>query len=186
MKDFFKKIRKRDHSTTCPLKPWRRRERGSSQVYLTKLQRSQGIALVEVIAALGIAVVVITALVSLSIFTLRSALRGKLMLEGTKIANRELELVRAYRDTNTWNNFIAGVGSCVSSDCSMDLSGTLVNNSSTVQGSGVEKITRSFRVVFIPSDTPNTVRVSVTVTWNIGSDVKGAYLYTDLTNWRAH
>jgi len=144
--------------------------------------RSRGIALVEVIAALGIAVVVITALVSLSIFTLRSSLRSKLMLEGTKIANRELELVRAYRDTNTWDDFTDGVILCEDSDCSMDLSGTIVNYSSSVQGTGVETITRSFTVNFISSD---MVRINVTVTWNIGSDVKGAYLYTDLTNWRS-
>lgn len=146
------------------------------------LKNKKGIALVEVIAALGIAVVVITALVSLSIFTLRSSLRSKLMLEGTKIANRELELVRAYRDSNTWADFVYGVANCVNSDCSMDLSGTLVNNSPTVQGSGVEAISRSFRVNFISDD---TVRVSVAVTWDVGDDAKGAYLYTDLTNWRA-
>lgn len=58
----------------------------------------EGIGLVETIVALGLGVVVLTALVSLSVFTLRTSTRGKLMLEGSKRANEQLELVRAYRD----------------------------------------------------------------------------------------
>ena len=146
-----------------------------------------GFALVEVIAALGIAVVVITALVSLSISTLRTSLNGKLLLEGSDKANREVELVRAYRDSVSWEEFVNEVDTCIS-PCSMN-SDVTVNASPTEEGSGSEKLTRSFTAT-----NPNTgsqvqatdtiVRISVSVTWMIGDQAKGAYVYTDLTNWR--
>lgn len=148
-----------------------------------------GIALVEVIAAFGIAIVVITALVSLSIFTLRASLRSKLLLEGTKMANRELELVRAYRDSSTtWDGFVSAVLVC-DSPCSMSVSPLGVTYSATTENPDTtEAVTRQFTATDVDGSsldgTEETVRISVSVTWNIGSDAKGAYLYTDLTNWR--
>lgn len=148
----------------------------------------KGIALVEVIAAMAIAIIVITSLVSLSIFSLRTSLRSKLLLEGSKIANREIELVRAHRDNNTWEQFISDVMSCGDS-CSMSLDGSGVVYNSTVEGSGTESLIRYFiaknpngSLVSIDDD---IVRISVSVTWTIGDETKGAYIYTDLSNWRA-
>jgi len=152
----------------------------------TKMEKQKGIALVEVIAAVGIAVVVISSLVSLSISTLRTSLKSKLLLEGSKIANRELELVRAYRDGNTWSDFIAGMQNC-STGCYMSTDGTL-NPGTTTEGSGTEVLTRSFTAKTpggaVLATTDNTARISVSVTWKIGDVPTGAYLYTDLTNWR--
>lgn len=66
------------------------------------LNNQKGIGLIEVIAALGIATIVITALVSMAIFTLRSSLESKLLLESTKQANVEIELIRALRDKSAF------------------------------------------------------------------------------------
>lgn len=158
---------------------------------MIKKTNEKGIALVEVIAALGIAVVVITALVSLSIFTLRSALRSKLLLEGTKLANRELELTRALRDSSgTWDGFLTSVAPCtIASPCSMNVSPLGVSYVPFIENADTtEAITRQFTAT-VPgggdlTGTEDTVRISVSVTWSIGADVKSAYLYTDLTNWR--
>ena len=153
-------------------------------------RNEKGIALVEVIAALGIAVVVITALVSLSIFTLRSSLRSKLLLEGTKVANREIELTRALRDSTTWASFITFVQACtIANPCSMSISPLGVTSGSTTENPDTtEAITRQFTATATDmgdlTGSEDTVRISVSVTWGIGSDVKAAYLYTDLTNWR--
>lgn len=158
---------------------------------IESIKNEKGIALVEVIAALGIAVIVITSLVSLSIFTLRSSLRSKLLLEGTKIANRELELVRALRDSSdSWDTFLTTVVPCtISSPCSVIISPLGVSYVPFTENEGTtEAITRQFTAT-IPgggdlTGTEDTVRISVSVTWSVGGDSKSAFLYTDLTNWR--
>ncbi len=148
-----------------------------------KNTKEKGIALVEVIAALGIAIIVITSLVSLSISTMRSSLKSKLLLEGSKIANREVELVRAFRDNSaTWEapGFLSMVSQCGATPCSMKVDGSGFNTSATTEGTGTEAITRSFTA----AESGGVVRVSVSVTWKVGNDTHGAYIQTDLTNWR--
>lgn len=161
-----------------------------------KLNTEKGIGLVEVIAALGLSVIVLTSLVALSIYSLRSSLHSKLQLEGTKLANRELELVRAFRDAAAeWENgtdgFLDDVMVCTdaANACHMDFtSGLAVDSSGTeTEGSGAETITRYFIATRQDGTALQSgdeeVRVSVVVTWVVGADTKYARLYTDLTNW---
>jgi Tfp pilus assembly protein PilV len=158
-------------------------------------KNSKGMALVEVIAALGIAVVVITSLVSLSLFTLRSSLSSKLQLQGTKVATRESELIRSYRDSDaqTWATFVAGVRNCYGgANCCMNSGGTAVllnQATSCVDGTGLEVVTRSFTATKVDGSsqvglTDNTVRFDIKATWTVGGAEKTTHLYTDLTNWR--
>ena len=162
--------------------------------HIKKLNKDQrGIGIVEVIAALGLAIIVLTSLVSLSLFTIRSSLQSKLMLEGTKLANKELELVRAFRDSSgDWEN---GSGSNAflnqlidngcNTGCHMD--NLVVDSGKDTIGSGPEEITRSFRATDVDGNPLGTsdqvVRISVEISWNVGTDTKYARLYTDLTNW---
>ncbi len=164
-----------------------------------KIKNQKGIALVEVIAALGVSAIAITALVSLSISTLRTSLNSKLLLEGTKIANREIELVRAFRDgedpyeggPRSWESFIEAVDECVeSTPCYINDSDISVDSDYNYRNKGTpEEIKWSF-VVSDPvnndsvEETDNIVRVSVSVNWTVGDQLKGAYVYTDLSNWR--
>ena len=168
--------------------------------HLALKNNEKGIGLVEVIAALGISVVVLTSLVSLSLFTIRSSLQSKLLLEGTKLANRELELVRAYRDASVeWedgsdadsNGFLDDVMSCMNeaNACHMDFSPAVsVDDSGPItQGSGAETITRYFLATRQDGTQlqagDQVVRITVVVSWDIGNETKYARLYTDLTNW---
>ncbi len=156
--------------------------------YKKKLKYQSGIALVEVIASLGIAVLAITALVSLSISTLRTSLESKLLLEGSKVANKQMELVRAYRDSRSWDEFITGVEGCDTA-CNL-VGGTLSGGSGASGTSSTEKIYFQFiatdtnGVDIDPGSPPDVVRISVSTKWVIGDKVKGAYVYTDLSNWR--
>ena len=58
------------------------------------------------------------------------------------------------------------------------------------KGSGAEEITYQFIMtnpdgtVIDPADIPSVVRISVSVTWQVGDQEKGSYIYTDLSNWR--
>lgn len=160
---------------------------------------SPGIALVEVIAALGISVVVITSLVSMTLFTLRASLQSKLLLEGTKVANRELELIRSRRDnSDSWEAFVTEVMGCTGEGsegnravCSINLATGEVSTEPSVDNEGTtEAVTRYF-VATNPDgssieDVYSTtiVRISVTASWKVGTETKSTSLYTDLSNWR--
>ena len=154
---------------------------------LNTLREEKGIGLVEVIAALGISVIVITALVSLSLYTLRSSLQSKLQLEATKIANREVEMLRAFRDQNTWTIFRTDTTSCEGGSACyvINAEGTFsVSSGSIVEVIDGQNMTRSFTLKPDTDDPQDIIEVTVTVTWQIGSQVKETNLYTQLTNWQ--
>jgi hypothetical protein len=164
-----------------------------------------GIALVETIAALGLAIVVITSLVSLSIFTLRTSTKGKLLLEASKVASDQVEIVRAYRDdpSRTWAAFITDIGSCNSgSPCYMNADiaavppalsvnpgkGDILDSNSNVVSQYWFEVAD---VVSEPGDnlgvvevTDPVVQIKVTVSWKSGVQDKTTSIYTDISNWR--
>jgi len=153
------------------------------------LKNNKGMGLIEVIAALGIATMVITSLVSLSIFALRSSLKSKLLLEASKVANREMELIRAYRDRNTWDDFVATISSCVSNTdpktptCNMDLDSSVINTSGptpAVSSMALDDVSRGFYIV----QDGEVIQVTVVAQWKEGSALKNTTLRTDLTNWQ--
>ena len=149
----------------------------------------KGIALVEVIVALGISLMVITSLVSLSIFTLRTSTQSKLLLEGTKTANSEMELIRAYRDTSvSWEAFVNDTKAC-NTGCSIDRTNQTIDYASAVQNAGtLEEITRVFYVTTPAGgellNDDQVARITVTISWRVGAQTKSTSVYTDLTNWR--
>lgn len=155
----------------------------------------KGIGLVEVIAALGITLMTITALVSLALYTMRTSLQSKLTLEGSKMATREMELVRAFRDrSTTWNDFVTAL---TSSGCEVDAGAgvchmeTDVNMLAPLSGSTQEivdsqEVTRSFSADLDPNGTGdnNIVYITVTISWSVAGRNHQSNLYTYLTNWR--
>jgi len=148
-----------------------------------------GIGLIETIAALGIAIIVITSLVSLSVFTLKASVQSKLLLKSSKLASEEMEYVRAYRDSTTWAVFLSSVGSCVSTACHM-LPTLAVSPGEEVFDAGKPmEIKRKFTVsdpidgTFSGNET--LVRVSITVSWKVGGQTKLVHSYTDLSNWES-
>lgn len=169
---------------------------------LKVLRKSEdGIGLIETIAALGLAIVVITSLVSLSVYTLRSSSRGKLLLRGSKSANEQLELVRAYRDSRSWDVFVNAVnasGCANNGDCymSVDNSYNLVINSGvfTEEAGTVNELSYSFSVTDpvqeagdntnIISTTDPVLRINIEVTWMVGNDAQSSHIFTDVSNWR--
>lgn len=151
------------------------------------LNNDSGIGLVETLLALGIGVIVITSLVSLAIFTVRASLQSNLGIEGSQLANQEIELIRAYRDSNPWATFTDALSAngCygAGSTCRMD-SVTVISSGVKTVGTGAKQIEVSFYAVDLNGD-QSVIRIAVTASWMIGSETKYAYNYTDLTNWRS-
>lgn len=174
-------------------------ERRNMSKYKNFKNSEKGLGLIEVIAALALAVVVITSLVSLSVFTLRSSTRGKLLLQSTKIANTQVELIRAFRDSYTnWGEFIdqidggSGTPDCVGGTCHIDVSANTLNVSSGsgTTGTGADAISYSFQLSDpINNDgvvnTDEIVRVDVLVSYTLGSQSKETRITTDISNWRS-
>ena len=151
----------------------------------------KGIGLIETLLALGVAIIIITSMVSLAIFTVRASLQNKLLLSGTQLANQEIELVRAFRDSNTWEDFIDELDgtnglNCFTGDCHMTNTGILSVNAGEqiLNGGTVEEIKKKFMLTDINGD-QTLIRIAVTVSWQIGTDVKYAHNYTELSDWRS-
>lgn len=169
----------------------------------TKNKNEQGIGLIEVIAALGLALVVLTSLLSLSIFTLRASFKSKIKLKSSSIANQQIELVRARRDTSgSWDNFIVGEGlNAGMDDCTavstchiaVTVSDFTVSNSGTGIASGANSSDPEYIGYYFtaknlsggtPTITDDVVRITVIVEWNDGGTLKQNQIVTDLSRWK--
>ncbi len=160
-----------------------------------KKLNEKGIGLVETIIALGVAVIVITSLVSLSVYTLRTSNRGKLYLQGSKQANEGLELVRAFRDQQpTWNDVIVAFQNCDNGAlCHISTSGSSLSprpgefintNGTTATADDVFWYFTARGSGSNITATDNVIRIQVRSRWFVGDDEVDAYVYTDLSNWR--
>ena len=157
-----------------------------------KTRFNKGIGLIEVIAALGISVVVITALVSLSLFTMRTSLQSKMLMNSTKSANQQLELVRAYRDSHSWADFILAMRNCDSAPATVCRISTsqVITAAAPVADAAFGPTTLD--VYFVASNLSGgevgeddlSVRISVTAKWRVGSALKTTNMYTEFTNWQ--
>ena len=166
----------------------------------------KGISLIEVIVALGITTIVITALLSMTIYSMRASQQTRLMLEATKDSNSMMETIRAFRDTGdvSWSDFITctttsatGCSQCQGNNtCTIavknDNTGYNVSAISVPADASISATADPY-VYFSVTDpisnaTPTTsstvVRITVTAKWRVGSSVKQTQIYTDLTNWR--
>ena len=149
----------------------------------------KGIGLVETILALGISIVVITSLVSLSLYSLRISQASKFQLQGTKLASEELERLRAARDSMSWLEFITALSPCINGNlCNIGSGLSIAQGAESIPISGTSSVvTRSFTVTDPINGSfegnEQVLRFSVVVTWTLGTAQKYARIYTDLSNW---
>ena len=153
----------------------------------------RGLGLVEVIVALGVSIIIITAMVSLAIFTLKTTTQSKGLLESTRQANKQMEKLRAYRDnyviSQSWENFYnslidgSGNGYC-STNCS---SGSVcyIDDSFTFYNVDDPNPAPSacFYAATAVSGNTNVLNVVTVAPWKIGGVTKAAYNYSRLSNW---
>lgn len=122
-----------------------------------------GQSLIEVLFALGIAVVIIVALVSVTIGSLRNAQFAQNQVLATKYANEGMEKIRAYRDQNDWTIFTGGCNGYNA-------------------GSVPTPFTRNISCQQVGGDT-NKRKVTVTVSWTDSAGPHQSELVSYFTKW---
>lgn len=151
--------------------------------------KQRGIGLIEVILSIGISTVVITSLISLNLFTLRSSLRKTLSAEAISSNSKQIEMVRAYRDTVSWNEF----KSALEENCSYSTIGSNLAKCrmSTNQGLNIEILSPldelpidEVYVGFYVTTENGVVSVTSISTYIDGEDTKTITLRADFTNWQ--
>jgi len=70
-------------------------------------KQEKGQSLIEVLAALGVVVLVILALVTVTTISIRNATFAKNQSLATSYAQEAIEKIREYRDQNSWGDFVA-------------------------------------------------------------------------------
>lgn len=75
----------------------------------------KGQSLVEIIAALAVALIVILALVRVTVTSIRNAGFAKNQALATQYAQEAMEKIRAYRDQNDWVTFVANCNATLTS-----------------------------------------------------------------------
>lgn len=153
------------------------------------LSDQQGQSLLEVVVSAALIMVAIVALVSLSMFGLRASDYGLSKVRAIKLANEELELLRDYRNSISWESFKDLESSCDSQKCYVELDDFGVIN---IVDSGPEELadyysrsedyySRSFALAC--SQTEERCRVAVLVSWDERGQTRKVTLNTIFTYW---
>ncbi len=140
------------------------------------MKNERGQTLVEIVAAIGVVVILLTGLLAGAIGSLKAAQYGKAKSLAVQYGQNAMETVRNIRN-NSWSDFFA-YGSVSGTTWCLDKAGTWTETGTTCPPNIDTIFTRT--VVFTWQD-PNMV-VDVTVSWQAG-----AYkvdLSTYFTEWR--
>lgn len=145
-----------------------------------KLRTSRGQTLIELLAALAIAVVVIVAIIALSTKALSNINFARTQSEANRYANELMEWLRSQRD-ESWSTFASKTGArCFPSSpiSSWPLSG-VCSSGNVISGT---QLLRS-AVLTLDAGT-NTMTVAITVSWIDDKGTHSTNLNTKLTQWR--
>ena len=141
---------------------------------MTRSERGQ--SMVEVVVAVGLILAAMTALLSLGVVSLRGASFGISKIKATRLANEELELVRAYRDTVGWAGFVLDLGECGS--------GCHIASDLTAVTSGTEPVAESFTRCFtVVAEGGSKMRITAVVNWTDQSGERDVTLSSVLADW---
>ena len=137
-----------------------------------RFRLESGQSLVEVVVAVGLILTAVVALLSLATASMKSSGFGVTKAQATKLANEEIELVRAYRDSQMywsyfWADVVTDASNCTtggSRRCCINDSGALLTVTKTEET--ILPFTRYFNVEDISvGGANNRLRVVVRVEW---------------------
>ncbi len=165
---------------------------------------NKGISLLEVVMAVGLLFIVVSALVQLGITTLRTSDAARVRIVAQQLANEGLELARVQRDADPnaffaldtsnpnywWSSAAFTSGNMGLTPTSCDPSNlTTITSNCVVTGSINDQTVnfyRVFNIVDVVSGDPNNKEVTVHVFWNKEGNTSPSNLSTStrLTRWR--
>lgn len=138
---------------------------------MSKKENSSGQSLLEVVVALGVTTLVLTALVSVVTVAVRNARFAKNQSLATKYAQEGIEAARTIRDRD-WSQLANGIHGLFWDGSQWSFSG-----SSDSPSSGFT------RVVDVSEPLASQKLVTVTVSWSEGGRTHQSRLTTYLTEW---
>jgi len=124
----------------------------------------KGQTLVEVLAGLGLILIVVTALIGMGVVALKASTSARNRTVAAKLANEGMELVRSERDQNTWDDFV-----------------TLTWSNQSITVGSVAFIRKT--AITATADSGKK-KIVVTVEWPESSGTKTTSVTSYLTDWR--
>ena len=152
----------------------------------TKLLSGQ--TLVETVAALAVAIIIVAALVGMSVTSLRASNLSRSKAIAAQLLSEETERARIYRDTNSFSGLVAGL-SLGAQVCPVTIGPLYIDSGQTVVA-GSEAVTTSalnFTRSFVACFTnvaANVIEISATVSWTDSTGTHPVKSTTYLSNWR--
>jgi len=161
-----------------------------SKIQMAKRRFESGQSLVEVIVAVGLILTAVVALLTLATSSMKSSGFGAAKARATKLANEEMELVRAYRDEFGWSVFSSatGVPTCLdpAAPCHIEVNPiTSVMTMRSGNDVAVLPFARSF--VVVPPGVAvdqSTYTIAVRVTWTDQSGDHTVEISSVLADWQ--
>lgn len=145
-------------------------------------KNSRGYALIEILLAFGISTVVMVAMVSLAVVTVRAATTNKAYAEAGKVAQSQAERLKLKRDITPWSTFLPLMRSCSGRHCYVDSAGA-VHNGDALAGTGPSIVTYYFTTTAAAGSKEFTY--TVWTTWNVSTVVKTYKIEGLLSDWRS-
>lgn len=144
---------------------------------------SNGQSLVEVVVAVALIFTAVVALLGLATASLKGTGFSNNKTKAVKLANEEMELVRAYRDSKAWSLFKINLadncsGTTDNDYCSIGDSGFLTLEEDA-ESRGI--FTRYFTGEVVSDD---KVKITIYVTWQSHGEDQEVTISSVLTNWQ--
>ena len=128
--------------------------------------KEKGQVLVEAVIALAVSVLIISGLLSVVTASIGSATFSRNQSSATKYTEEGMELVRSYRDQNTWDVFYGNIGACQDK-----------------AGISLHPQTNFDRKVTCISVDSSKVKVTAIVSWTDSKGTHNSKLVSYLTKW---
>jgi type II secretory pathway pseudopilin PulG len=152
----------------------------------------KGQTLVEVVVALGVVILLVTGLITGTVFSLKASQNSRARSLATKYVQEAIEIARKDREIS-WYNFTSLSGDYCMPENSISFLEAPVHSGTCNQSDYIKldspqivfiRTVKFDSIAAVPSVNPDLIRVTATVTWKEGDTTRTSQATTDFTNWR--